>query len=52
MFKDYAYAHQHLTFQLTPIGCGLAGLTPEQIGPMFKGVSDNVMIPQEFVPYV
>lgn len=52
LFKDYAYSHQHLTFQLTPIGCGLAGLTPAQIGPMFKGVTDNVMVPDEFLPYL
>ncbi len=51
-FKEYAKNHTHLTFQLTPIGCGLAGYTPDQIGPMFKGVSLNVMIPDEFLPYV
>ncbi len=51
-FIEYAKNHPHLTFQLTPIGCGLAGYTPDQIGPMFKGVSLNVMIPDEFLPYV
>ena len=35
-------------FQLTPIGCGLAGYTPEQIAPMFKGSPPNVVMPPEF----
>lgn len=52
MFLDFARLHPHLSFQLTPIGCGLAGLKPHQIGPMFKGVTDNVMIPPEFEEYL
>jgi hypothetical protein len=51
-FLEYAANHPHLMFQLTPIGCGLAGLTPAQIGPMFKGVTSNVMVPDVFLPYV
>lgn len=41
-----------LTFRLTPIGCGLAGYSPEQIGPMFRGAPSNVIIPDEFKPWV
>lgn len=37
-----------LTFQLTPIGCGLAGYRPEQIAPMFAGAPPNVILPPEF----
>lgn len=51
-FIDYAKNHPHLKFQLTPIGCGLAGYKPFQIGPMFKGVSENVIVPDEFKEYV
>lgn len=51
-FKLYAITNPHLTFYLTPIGCGLAGYKPHQIAPMFKGSSPNVIIPPEFVPYV
>jgi hypothetical protein len=40
------------TFRLTPIGCGLAGYKPEQIAPMFKGATDNVIIPDEFKPWL
>lgn len=35
-------------FLLTPIGCGLAGYTPEQIAPMFKNHSENVILCPEF----
>src|SRR3954463_11709606 len=51
-FKDVARIHSELTFRLTPIGCGLAGYKPEQIGPMFKGAPANVIIPEEFAPFV
>jgi len=36
------------TFQLTPIGCGLAGYTPEQIAPLFAKAPPNVLLPVEF----
>jgi hypothetical protein len=36
------------TFQLTAIGCGLAGYKPEQIAPMFSGAPPNVHMPPEF----
>jgi hypothetical protein len=52
MFKDYARVHTELAFQLTPIGCGLAGYKYEDIGPMFKNCPSNVAIPKEFEPYV
>ena len=51
-FKEFAEEHPELTFQLTPIGCGLAGYTYEDIGPMFKNSPSNVVIPKEFEPYV
>lgn len=48
MFRAYARIHPELTFQLTPIGCGLAGYRPEQIAPMFAGAADNIILPSEF----
>jgi hypothetical protein len=51
-FLEFARNHPHLKFQLTPIGCGLAGLKPNQVGPMFKGVTSNVMVPPEFQPFI
>ncbi len=51
-FKMFAEEHPELQFQLTPIGCGLAGYTYEDIGPMFKNSPSNVVIPKEFEPYI
>lgn len=38
-------------FMITKVGCGLAGLTVEQVAPMFRQFLDldNVSLPQEFV---
>ena len=47
-FKGVARIQNHLTFRLTPIGCGLAGYKPEQIAPMFKDAPPNVILPDEF----
>lgn len=41
--------YPQLTFLVTPIGCGLAGYNPKQIGPMFKGSPDNVILPASFL---
>lgn len=47
-FIAYARQNPHLTFQLTPVGCGLAGYSPEQIAPMFNGAPANVRVPDAF----
>lgn len=47
-FIEFAKEHPELTFQLTPIGCGLAGFSPREIAPMFKDAPSNVEIPKEF----
>ncbi|MGO4449893.1 hypothetical protein AB4Y96_13275 [Phyllobacterium sp. TAF24] len=51
-FCRFAREHPDLTFQLTPIGCGLAGYKPSQIAPMFIRLPSNVEIPPEFLPYL
>jgi hypothetical protein len=48
VFLDFARSRPDLQFQLTPIGCGLAGFTPAQIGPLFAESHGNVEIPLEF----
>lgn len=48
-FLVYAQEHYWESFNVTAIGCGLAGYTPEQIAPMFKNCPDNVNLPQEFI---
>lgn len=49
-FIEFAKNNPQLTFFVTKIGCGLAGLKIEQIAPMFAEASDldNVALPLEF----
>ncbi len=47
-FIEFARQHPELDFKLTRVGCGLAGYTDDQIGPMFQGVPENVQVPEEW----
>lgn len=49
-FMQYAEQNPHQQFMVTKIGCGLAGYTPAQIGPMFHPHPPNVVLPKEFEP--
>lgn len=40
-FLRFAEQHQEHTFDITPIGCGLAGFKRSQIEPMFAGMPSN-----------
>lgn len=44
-FILYAEKQPELTFELTRIGCGLAGYTDKEIAPMFKYAPTNVLKP-------
>jgi hypothetical protein len=48
-FLRYAAEHPELTFELTPIGCGLAGYRPGDIAPLFAEAPANVQLPPEFL---
>lgn len=54
-FLHYAYSNPELKFNVTQIGCGLAGYKVEQIAPMFSAVIDypdsydNVYLPKAFL---
>ena len=52
VFLEFAAAHPKMRFKVTPIGCGLAGLKPEQIAPMFETPPSNVTLPIEFIAVV
>ena len=52
VFLAYAKAHPRLKFEVTRIGCGLAGYTDAQIAPMFEGVTDNCSMPPEWEEYL
>jgi hypothetical protein len=47
-FLNYARRQPSISFELTPIGCGLAGYRPEQIAPMFSDAPPNVILPDAF----
>jgi len=49
-FVKFAKEHSHINFLVTEIGCGLAGLSPNQVAPMFKEASSlsNVYLPFRF----
>lgn len=50
-FIAYAAAHPRHSFVVTRIGCGVAGFTPEEIGPLFREARSlrNVLLPEDFV---
>jgi hypothetical protein len=48
-FKEFAQSRPDLVFEVTAIGCGLAGYKPEDIAPMFVGSPENCRLPEAFV---
>lgn len=49
--KDFiAFANQHheMAFNVTRIGCGLAGYKDQDIAPMFRGAPVNCRLPDEW----
>lgn len=51
-FKIYTKNHPKNKYFLTSVGCGVAGYKVEEIAPMFKGISRNVIFPVSFRPFV
>ena len=47
-FLEFAEENPHLEFELTKIGCGLAGYQEADIAPMFKKVPKNVIKPENW----
>lgn len=43
MFMTFAQRNRQLEFQVTRIGCGLAGLKDGDIAPMFNGAPENCL---------
>ncbi len=48
-FLEFAADHPELELLVTEIGCGIAGYTPEQIAPFFRGAPENVVLPARFL---
>lgn len=47
-FLEHAREHPEYNYEVTDIGCGYAGYTPEEIAPMFKNRPKNVNISENF----
>jgi hypothetical protein len=50
-FIQYARDNPDLHFRIVAIGCGLAGYTPAQIGPLFRDAPENCILPDEFINF-
>ena len=50
-FLRHAKNNPQHTYNVTPIGCGLAGYKYHQIAPLFTGAPDNVKLPPGFSKY-
>jgi hypothetical protein len=48
LFLPFAREHPEMTFNVTAIGCGLAGFKPSEIAPLFEDSPDNVKLPGVF----
>ena len=50
-FITFARGHRELKFLVTPIGCGIAGFTVEEMAPLFADAIDdeNIILPESFV---
>jgi hypothetical protein len=44
-FKEFALNHPEMTFQVTKIGCNLAGFNEEDVIPMFADLPPNCLLP-------
>lgn len=51
-FIAYARGHHKLKFQVTRIGCGLAGFRDDQIAPLFKDAPKNCMFDEAWKPWL
>ena len=53
VFKTFVEANPHLTFYLTPIGCGLAGYSASDIAPLFLPLRHlDIIFPISFKPFL
>jgi hypothetical protein len=51
-FLEYARRYAETPFWVTRVGCGLAGFTDDQIGPLFAQASVNCSLPLEWRQFV
>lgn len=53
-FINFAREHRDKKFLVTPIGCGIAGFTVEEMAPLFADAIDdeNIILPESFVKVI
>lgn len=51
-FIRFAISHPELEFQVTQIGCGLAGWKPEEVAPLFAKAPKNCMFDTAWKSYL
>lgn len=49
LFKSWARLNPDKEFLVTEVGCGLAGYSPDDIAPLFKGCPANVRLPRRLI---
>lgn len=47
-FIQFARDNPFMIFNISRVGCGLAGYTPAQIAPLFAGIPDNCILPADY----
>lgn len=47
-FLKFAKNHPEMQFRVVRIGCGLAGYTDDDMAPLFRDATGNVILPKEF----
>lgn len=53
-FIAFAREHRDMKFLVTPIGCGIAGFTAQEMAPLFADAIDveNILLPEDFVKVI
>ena len=51
-FIEFAKEHAEMTFQVTRVGCGMAGYSDEKMAPLFIGAPKNCQLPEEWKPFL
>ena len=51
-FLDYARAHPDEEFQVTAVGCGIAGFRNEQMAPLFAEAPANCLFDDAWKPFL
>lgn len=46
VFLEFARQHPELEFNVTRVGCGLAGYKDKDVGPLFRGAPENCILPE------